>query len=306
MIRSPTVLVLGAGASKPYGYPLGSELVDRIVSLTGQQGGFSQLFDNEYDVASFHERFRRSDPSSIDDFLESNPDLAPLGKLAIASALTIWGPTPDHKVDPAEHWYRYIWRQLHEGAATFDSFRENRLKIVTYNYDLSFERYLAGVVHHAYPTFLPTNENFVRSLLTEVVPVVHLHGDLGRADDEIRPHEDRGRFLDKKFVMGAAAGLQIIHEDGASSGYSIAHDWLQNAERIYLLGFGFHPTNCRRLDLVHQQPISGDRRAGDLAGTVFGLGQAEILRAGQAASIATQYLHNVGCLQFLRDFARLG
>ena len=32
MIETPTVLILGAGASKPYGYPIGSELKSRIIS----------------------------------------------------------------------------------------------------------------------------------------------------------------------------------------------------------------------------------------------------------------------------------
>ncbi len=33
MITKPTVLVLGAGASKPYGYPLGGELLEYIYAV---------------------------------------------------------------------------------------------------------------------------------------------------------------------------------------------------------------------------------------------------------------------------------
>ena len=31
MIETPTVLILGAGASKPYDYPLGIDLKDKII-----------------------------------------------------------------------------------------------------------------------------------------------------------------------------------------------------------------------------------------------------------------------------------
>jgi len=39
MIVTPTVLILGAGASYPYHYPLGGELVRRIIAETQPNGG---------------------------------------------------------------------------------------------------------------------------------------------------------------------------------------------------------------------------------------------------------------------------
>src|SRR6266516_3639566 len=157
MIQKPTVLILGAGASEPYGYPLGAALVGRIVGLTqpgrpAGAGGLHPILLRDPGlrghVDDFHRRLMGSETSSIDDFLESNPAYQELGKLCIAAALTVWGPLLTHEVPAERHWYRYLWERLRQGAPMPERFRENRTRIITYNYDRSLERYFAGVLAH--------------------------------------------------------------------------------------------------------------------------------------------------------------
>ena len=94
MIKDKTVLVLGAGASFPYGLPLGRELVKKIVVGIGADGlGANNLlfkhiranYPNQW--RTFIDRLVYSDCDSIDAFLEKeeNKDLLQIGKESIAA-----------------------------------------------------------------------------------------------------------------------------------------------------------------------------------------------------------------------------
>jgi hypothetical protein len=96
MIKKPTVLILGAGASAPYGYPTGlalkqetikglspggsAERMRQIVSMTGD---IYQVKLKEFVFA-----LRTSGQASIDAFLEHRPEFMELGKSAITQILT--------------------------------------------------------------------------------------------------------------------------------------------------------------------------------------------------------------------------
>jgi hypothetical protein len=73
MISKNTVLVLGAGASYPYGFPLGKQLKQKILSLQERPDDYSAVHELGYlerDISEFQRRFRGSQLDSIDLFLE--------------------------------------------------------------------------------------------------------------------------------------------------------------------------------------------------------------------------------------------
>src|SRR5229473_2124193 len=86
-----TVFVLGAGASAPYGFPLGLDLLDLVVTrmtLRDKPNLFTQFLGQSYDeMLTFGEALARSGRTSVDAFLEHRPEFIELGKLAIAYAL---------------------------------------------------------------------------------------------------------------------------------------------------------------------------------------------------------------------------
>lgn len=93
MIKRKTVLILGAGASKAYGFPLGSEL-QKIIRDIFRAGHFNQLLDDcnftQDLIESFRDALYRWPPSmSIDAFLEGRltDKERTLGKVLIALAL---------------------------------------------------------------------------------------------------------------------------------------------------------------------------------------------------------------------------
>jgi hypothetical protein len=305
MILKPTVLILGAGASQPYSYPLGGELVRQILNETNPDGGLlARVLQHRVGLRGFRERLGGSGASSIDDFLEANTGFEELGKLCTAGALTICGPGRNNQPPPNSDWYSYLWGRLHQGAATPSDFERNQLKIVTYNYEMSFERYLSRFLRNLYPD-LGEPEDAANKFLERVVPTIHLHGTLGGADGLFfKQGVNRADFQNPGFLEDAARGIKIVHEDDSSVEYDTAHTWLQEAEVVQLLGFGYHPTNVRRLDLVSQ---SAKRKDGwqHFGGTAFLQKPAEIDRFERDMQMGRDVLRPVDSLEYLRSFARL-
>ena len=92
MIRTPTVLVLGAGASMPYGFPSGQGLKENIISFGAEVHKRIEHLPRctQERFQEFQRELRYSSQSSVDAFLEHRPELVPLGKALIALA---WIPT---------------------------------------------------------------------------------------------------------------------------------------------------------------------------------------------------------------------
>ena len=93
MIERSTVLVLGAGASAPYGFPLGNQLCERIIRETGQ-GDNQQLreilvnFGESTDaIDDFRNAFQLSAMPSIDSFLARREKFIKVGKAAVAATI---------------------------------------------------------------------------------------------------------------------------------------------------------------------------------------------------------------------------
>lgn len=79
MIEKETVLILGAGASTDYGYPLGRTLIMSICKeLDDESNHFSELLEQcEFRQElrrDFREGLKQSNLPSIDAFLENRPD----------------------------------------------------------------------------------------------------------------------------------------------------------------------------------------------------------------------------------------
>src|SRR4051794_36706351 len=95
MIREPTVFILGAGASIPYGFPSGYELRKVICqAAVGPNQSLPQLLQRTLNtdpqaIMQFASEFLHSGQMSIDAFLSRRMELATIGKLCIAAELCI-------------------------------------------------------------------------------------------------------------------------------------------------------------------------------------------------------------------------
>ncbi len=173
MIVKDTVLILGAGASKPYGFPLGAELRDDVIRARHKIEldyllEKNMKFNHDY-YAKFAEDLRTSGYSSVDAFLENRDDWIDIGKLAIAHKLILYEQNarlfPPNQ--PKDHWYECLWQKL--SAESWKQFKKNRITIITFNYDRSLEHYLSAIIYN--------NFKIKPSAVTKALPIIHVHKD---------------------------------------------------------------------------------------------------------------------------------
>lgn len=272
MITHPTVLVLGAGASMPYGFPSGKGLKDTVISKlqSPNYGGWHDILKESDirfdDISKFSAALSKSGQLSIDAFLEHRPEFMEIGKFAIALSLIQY--EEEHKLfEPNNNescWYDYLFNKLN---AKFEDFSNNKLAIITFNYDRSLEEYLFTCLKNSYGK----SEEECCTVMNQI-PIVHVHGNLGNLPwqgGKTRYYSHR-ETIEEVYI--AAEKIIIISEIKKSSKeFDEAKDILFAAKRIYFLGFGYNDTNLTRLgfdtiDLsIKKRPI----------GTSFGLGRAE-------------------------------
>ena len=252
MITTRTVLVLGAGASKPYGLPLGSELRDEV--LRAAQNVAYKLHLRRYglsktDFEKFAEDLATSGFSSVDAFLEQRPEWTNIGKLAMALSLlsseygAIRRLFPPHQ--PKDHWYEVLWSYLK--ASSWQSFKKQPLSIVTFNYDRSLEHYLVQIMCNNYSV---KPHSAVAGL-----PILHVHGTLGAYDPS-----KLGRVVDDGMPGEAARSIRVVHEaDVEQSEFVRARQLIGAADRVLFIGFGYLDTNMRKLGYGQKaDSVSGD------------------------------------------------
>ncbi len=264
MINTNTVLVLGAGASIPFGFPSGIKLKDKICGFVVGRREYNFLKDSytEAEIQKFMHEMVRSPDYSVDQFLEHRPEYLEIGKRSIALALlpherTVrlfedWaalrsGSVTELGSEDGNNWYQYLFSRL---MTTFDKFGDNSLSVITFNYDRSLEHYLFTSLKNKYSN--KTDSECAAQL--DKIPIIHVHGKLGQLPWEqsgisVVPYDasaEPGR-TGRQYACQAASHIKIIHEKDVADAFGGAHDLLRNATRIYFLGFGFNKTNVLRL-----------------------------------------------------------
>jgi hypothetical protein len=269
MIEAQTVLILGAGASAPYGFPSGYGLVGEAIQLPHDSARARMVTEASgtslADLQNFSEALKKSDSASVDVFLEGRSDLITIGKAAIAAILI-----PSEREDElfgrgARKWYGELLGRM---GGKPEEIEANKLSIVTFNYDRSLEHYLITAVQHRFSVPRLEAAHMLRNM-----KIVHVHGELGRLEgdllEEKRPYAPD---LNSEAIRTAAESIKIIHEDMGRERYpwfTEAQDLISTADDVICLGFGYHPTNMKRLRFDLKQ--NGNR----LRGTRFGVASAE-------------------------------
>jgi SIR2-like domain len=306
MITTPTVLILGAGASRDYGFPTGRELLLQI--LEGCQAGqklrnflLDKMGFDETGVDLFSEALRYSGAPSVDLFLENRKNFEEIGKCAIAATLIPYEKYDSFAAQKAPRWYETIFTLMVEGG----KFEENQLSVLTFNYDRSLEAFF----FLALKNLRGLDDEKATEQLSKI-KIVHLHGALGtklRSEGTERGYQPQ---LKLDWIREAAKQIKIVHEIKPGKEFETAFKLLVWAEEIIFLGFGFHPVNVQRLRLqgafeVHQSLANANEQ--QWLACRFKMGDGEVQRAkayleGLDIQFANPewdidtYLKNTGCL----------
>lgn len=280
MITNPTVFILGAGASRPYGFPTGAELKDRIKNIDLQEAIRQALLPtknsnhstvwkyilNKYGntiVEQFFNDFAQSGRYSIDAYLEHRPKYIPLGKALISMQLIARENDQFMRAaeEKGEDWYQYIYNRMN---ATFDDLSKNNLSVITFNYDRSFEHYLLTRIQSDYGKTIEEAASVLGNM-----EIIHVHGNLGNlpAFEQNNSREYTHQVTPegiKVCVENIKIVYEKIYEDDLQ--FKRAVELLSEAYNVWFLGFGYDETNMRRLQLPDSL-----KNANVILGSTYGL-----------------------------------
>ena len=82
------------------------------------------------------------------------------------------------------------------------------------------------------------------------IPIIHVHGQLSELPWQHQLGRPYGYFGDAHNIRDAAMRIKIISEDldiTKDAEFTKAHYHLQDADRVFFLGFGYHRPNVERL-----------------------------------------------------------
>lgn len=279
MLSRDTVFVVGAGASFELGLPLGESLREEIAALVDiRYDGFRPIsgddqinhylreiaqeksYPNINDLLHKCRLIRDALPGSIsiDNLLDAHrndPDIAEIGKLAIAKAILgaerrskLYKPENEpgsfHLSSAAGTYLIPLFQILSEGVTkeNVDSIFSN-CSFVVFNYDRTLEYFLPKALQRYYGLDTSSAENIVQS-----ATIIHPYGRVGEFG--------RGKSLEsaafganRPNLRSIAAGIRTFSEGLADEGHANAIDRLvSRSEQIIFLGFAFHPLNMEILN----------------------------------------------------------
>ncbi|NUM73776.1 SIR2 family protein [candidate division KSB1 bacterium] len=275
MIELPTVFILGAGASVPFGFPSGRKLledicqdidnVDSKFKFLLRGAGFQELL-----ITRFREELYLSKMPSVDLFLEKRPEYVEIGKAAISCALIPYEkPDALSRRANAQSWYEYLFSKLETNPAKF---HENRLSVITFNYDRSLEYFLFSALKYSYGL---NDTDAAQTVFS--IPIYHVYGQLGEFPFRgLKNERHYDSQVEPENVRLCAACIKVISEDkGDSSEFSKYHELILKAKRVCFLGFGFHKVNVERLMSKVRQELTNNSQWKTFYGSAYDIREGE-------------------------------
>ena len=224
-------------------------------------------------MRQFSKVFRESGKDSLDVFLQSRQEFSDLGRMAIAFLIASRENESTLYPDKARDWLKYLLILML--GTKVDDFQSNHLKVITFNFDRSFERRVFLAVRASYGL----GDADALALSQKVIPVLHVHGDLGEPDWGGSPSEwarPYGSFSDaqsRKELKRWAGRIRIVHDEIEKAKIQTARDWLRNSRHACFIGLSYHDLILKRLDVA---TLARTLRQGSFHGTFLGMERGEI------------------------------
>ena len=269
MITTKTVFILGAGASKPYGYPTAHDLRTKIIDKYNdtftqylkQYYGEEAVYNNWLSkYQTYKEAFEKSSTQSIDLHISRNPKFRFIGKMIIihqiffAEKFSILREEMDYNDD----WYSYIFTRMTDELQKPKQawLGKNEVSFISFNYDRSFEHFLYESMRNS---FLDVSEEDIFNAVNSI-PILHVFGKVASLEwqqgktnlsyKEIDPYNYESRnFVDNISTINENETIEIIDNIGKL---------IQHADRIFFLGFGYLDENLKLLgfpDIINPNQI---------------------------------------------------
>jgi hypothetical protein len=301
-MNAKTVFVVGAGASREFDLPLGTDLkkqISDVLKYRIEHGQIRQIDETIYhaylattnnnDINPYLKAARKVSNAlplsiSIDNFLDAHSldkDVELCGKLAIAKCIlaaeqksTIYvGEQRGHGINFSEvkdNWLNSFFK-LVTGNCRIDNLKDRFSKIVfvVFNYDRCIEHYL----YHALQTYYAIDKEKASELVS-AIEIYHPYGTVGKLrwqdpalgnayGDEVTPRD----------LIRIASGLKTFTEGVDSAEIANLRRDMLLAQKIVFLGFAYHKQN---LELLFDAPKSVPQRAIGIYGTTLGVSPSDV------------------------------
>ncbi|RNC96789.1 MAG: hypothetical protein ED558_02705 [Oricola sp.] len=189
---------------------------------------------------------------TIDDFIVENPSYAQLSKQCIAAQFVQSCCEIDRNVsarsfearktvDGGRNWVHLLINIVRQGIRAGEVSTENKVKIVTFNYDMVLEYVLEQQF---------SNTERRSAHWSDYIEIVHVHGQCGSLS-ELQGHP-------AKICNEWAAGIHVVNEQDVPEpvleSRARARELVRSATELYFCGFAFSGPNCRLLNL--HQPLA--------------------------------------------------
>ena len=283
MIEEPTVFILGAGASKPYGYPTGDELKENIAfNFLGNY--INKYFSTGYtpletqaisdNIKPIILKLQNSTSPSIDLWLARHINDLTIGKVAIVLHLLEYEFNSGFfykSKNKESDWYTYLIRHMTNTFIGKESIEivKNNIQFITFNYDRSLEHFL----YYSLINDFNISGKYLAEQINQI-PIVHVFGKIADLPWEIGSkkvlkHRQSNISLDR--LTKLSENISIIYEHEQSPEIQKAQELIENAKRIFFIGFGFHKENLKVLNIPNSLKI--DQK---IYATTYGLSSKQI------------------------------
>lgn len=262
MIDKQTLFILGAGASRAYGYPTGNQLRKIIIeefpryyqSLVAANETSDDLDYELGDIENFSLKFDKSRSEMIDYFIAKNRTGATkyLGKMAIAlSIIKAEMDSANNKCISYEEddWFPYLFQKMTSDILSYDKVNEiteNKVSFITFNYDRSLEHFFSEAIEYNYEAEKAT----VAKLLNQL-KIIHVFGRLPlltvECNDSKKIRSAYGAIPKRNYITKSHDSIKTLHERQELDKQAIAEE-IKKADRIFILGFGFAEENLSLLN----------------------------------------------------------
>jgi len=130
-----------------------------------------------------------------------------------------------------------------DGIDKPEEISENNLRIITFNYDRSFEEFFIGSLMFSYGI----ERRDAIELFRSTVDITHAYGKLGSIYGGSK--RDYNDSLSHKPLTTAIEGIELIYEVKSSQKKNRLVDYIEKSDRIIFMGFGYHEENLDILGL---------------------------------------------------------
>lgn len=287
MIKSQTVFIVGAGASKEVKLPIGKELTLKIANLlqTEKREGRTYLSNSKFNEI-IREISRNSGESnscyyqaaqsisqgmiltnSIDEFLnthQNNKNIAAVGKAAIVTAILnaerhsyLFLNFEDSEDLQSrvftnsliqQTWYARLFDMLTRGGELTDFVeRLKNITFIVFNYDRCIEHFFL----HGMITYFGIDLVKATSILDESLIILHPYGTIGKTNDVNYGNESIHPSRYVEISKNLKTFTEGVRDDNELQ--QIKTKILESGILVFL-GFGYHSLNMKLLELEQEGP----------------------------------------------------